>query len=292
MGVTQAQCVVDCKDVLGESPVWSAAESALYWIDVARPTLHRLDVHTGEHKRWDMGKPIGSFVLRERGGFLMAYRNGLALLDTPDAQPQWIRPPGLELGEARFNDGKCDRQGRFWVGTMDRNVKSAIGRLFRLDPDLSLHEIDQDIVISNGPCFSPDDRYFYFNDSPRQITWRYEFDAVNGVASHRQTFVDWHAFAGRPDGATVDAEGGLWVAEVHGHRVVRFRPDGTIDRWIEVPCERPTSVCFGGPDLRTLYITSSTLSLSEASLAAAPLSGGLFAADAGVAGIAERPFAG
>jgi sugar lactone lactonase YvrE len=175
---------------------------------------------------------------------------------------------------------------------MDRNVKNPIGRLFRLDPDLSLHAIDDDIVISNGPCFSPDDRFFYFNDSPRQVTWRSEFDAVNGIAHHRKTFVDWHPFVGRPDGATVDAEGGLWVAEVHGHRVVRFLADGTVDRWIEVPCERPTSVCFGGPDLRTLYITTSTLSLSEQALAEAPLSGGLFAADAGVAGIAERPFAG
>jgi sugar lactone lactonase YvrE len=288
----KAECVVDCKDVLGESPVWSVAEAALYWIDVAKPTLHRLQVETGTHQRWDMGKPIGSFVLRARGGFLMAYRNGLAFVDSPGSAPQWFTPAGLELGEARFNDGKCDRQGRFWVGTMDRNVKQPIGRLFRLDPDLSLHQVDDDIVISNGPCFSPDDRVLYFNDSPRRVTWRYDVDPASGMARNRRSFVSWEGFAGRPDGATVDAEGGLWVAEVHGHRVVRFMPDGRIDRWVELPCERPTSVCFGGPDLRTLYITTSTLSLSESELAQAPLSGGLFAADAGVQGLPETPFAG
>ncbi len=287
-----AHCLIDSKDVLGENPLWCPQESALYWIDVARPTLHRLEPAGGRYEKWDLGKPVGSFVKRARGGFLMAYRAGLALLDAPDASPRPLNMPGLELGEARFNDGKCDRQGRFWVGTMDRNVKQPIGRLFRLDADLSLHEIDHDITISNGPCFSPDDRWFYFNDSPRRVTYRYEFDAGAGMARNRQVFIDWQSLDGRPDGATVDAEGGLWVAEVHGHRVVRFLPDGRIDRWIEVPAERPTSVCFGGPDLRTLFITSSTLGLSDDALAGLPQSGGLFAADAGVAGLPERPFAG
>ncbi len=286
------RCVVDCKDVLGESPVWSKADRALYWIDVSTPTLHRFDTGSGRHERWDMGKPVGSFVLRQRGGFLLAFRSGFAFLDRPGERPHWFAPPGLDLGDARFNDGKCDRQGRFWVGTMDRNVKQPIGKLYRLDPDHTLHEIDADLMISNGPSFSPDGRTFYLNDSPRRITYRYDFDENSGIARNRRPFVSFETFHGRPDGSTTDAEGGLWIAEVHGNRIVRFTPDGKLDRWIDVPCDRPTSVCFGGPNLETMYITSSTLGLTADVLAKQPLAGGLFAVEPGVRGIPEVPFAG
>jgi len=288
----KVRCVVECKDQLGESPVWSAAEAAVYWIDVARPTLHRFDTRTGKHERWDMGKPVGSFVLRAKGGFLLAFRAGLAFLDRPGGTPEWLAPAGLELGDGRFNDGKCDRQGRFWVGTMDRNLKRPIGRLYRLDPDLSIHLADEDIVISNGPSWSPDERTFYFNDSPRRVTYRYDFDASSGRVGKRRPFVSFEAMQGRPDGSTVDADGGLWVAEVHAGRIDRFTPDGKLDRWIEVPCERPTSVCFGGPNLETLYITSSTMGLSADALGMQPLAGALFAVEPGVRGLPEAAFAG
>ena len=175
---------------------------------------------------------------------------------------------------------------------MDRNVKSPIGHLYRLDADLSLHVIDHGFIISNGPCFSPDGGTLYFNDSRQQVTWRYAIDPISGQASPRGRLISWENFTGRPDGATVDAEGGLWVAEVHGRRIVRFTPDGQVDRAIEVPCERPTSVCFGGPDMRTLFITTSTLTLNEHDLQREPLTGGLFAVDAGVRGLAEAPFCG
>jgi len=290
--IRTAECLVDCKDVLGESPVWHAAESSLYWIDVARTLLHRLELPSGRHDQWNVGKPIGSFVLRASGGLLVAFRNTLAFMDEPGAPPRPFSPAGLALGESRFNDGKCDRQGRFWVGTMDRNVKNPIGNLYRLDADLSLHSIDQGFIISNGPCFSPDGNSLYFNDSRQQVTWRYTIDPVSGAASPRSRLVDWGGFTGRPDGATVDAEGGLWVAEVHGRRIVRFTPDGQVDRAIEVPCERPTSVCFGGPDMQTMFITTSTLTLKEQDLQREPLTGGLFAVDAGVRGLAETAFGG
>jgi sugar lactone lactonase YvrE len=175
---------------------------------------------------------------------------------------------------------------------MDRNVKSPIGNLYRLDADLSLHDIDQGFIISNGPCFSPDGSSLYFNDSRQQVTWRYPIDPVSGAAGPRSRLIDWGSFTGRPDGATVDAEGGLWVAEVHGRRVVRFTPDGQVDRTIEIPCERPTSVCFGGPDMGTMFITTSTLTLNEQDLQREPLTGGLFAVDAGVRGLADTAFGG
>jgi sugar lactone lactonase YvrE len=286
------RCVVDCKDQLGESPVWSAAESAIYWTDVAKPTLHRFDTRSGAHERWELAKPLGSFVLRAKGGFLLAFRAGLAFLERPGGTPEWLKPAGLSLGDDRFNDGKCDRQGRFWVGTMDRNLKQPIGKLYRLDADLSLHSIDDDIIISNGPSWSPDGRTFYFNDSPRRVTYRYDFDAASGIARNRRTFVSFESMHGRPDGATVDSEGGLWVAEVHGRRIVRFTPEGKLDRWIDVPCERPTSVCFGGPKLETLYITTSTLGLSQEAIAKQPLAGALLAVEPGVRGLPEVPFAG
>lgn len=290
--MSPVRCVVDCKDVLGESPVWSAAEQAIYWIDVAKPKLHRFDTGSGKHAFWDLPKPIGSFVPRAKGGFLLAFRAGLAFLDRPGGTIEWFTPAGLDLGEARFNDGKCDARGRFWVGSMDRNVKQPIGKLYRLDADLSLHVVDTDIIISNGPSWSPDRKHFYFNDSPRQLTYRYDFDDANGIASNRRPFASFEKLHGRPDGSCIDAQGGLWVAEVHGSRIVRFTPDGKLERWIDVPCERPTSVCFGGPDLATMYITTSTMTLSEEALAKQPLAGALLAVEPGVRGIAETAFAG
>jgi sugar lactone lactonase YvrE len=286
------RCVVQCKDQLGESPVWSAAEAAVYWIDVAKPTLHRFDTRSGVHERWDTGKPVGSFVLRAKGGLLLAYRGGFAFLERAGGTPEWFAPAGLALGEDRLNDGKCDRQGRFWVGTMDRNRTQPIGKIYRLDSDLSLHAVGEDIIISNGPSWSPDERTFYFNDSPRRVTYRYDFDARTGVIRNRRPFVSFENMQGRPDGSTIDAEGGLWIAEVHGSRIDRFTPEGKLERWIDVPCERPTSLCFGGPRLETLFITSSTLGLSEETLAKQPLSGALFAVEPGVRGVPEVPFAG
>lgn len=286
------RCVVECKDELGESPVWSAAEAAMYWVDVSKPTLHRFDTRSGRHERWDMGKPVGSLVPRAKGGFLVAFRSGLAFLDRAGGTLEPLALRGLELGDGRFNDGKCDPQGRFWVGTMDRHRKNPIGKIYRLDADLSLHPVGDDIIISNGPSWSPDGRAFYFNDSPRRVTYRYDYDARAGTIANRRPFASFEKLKGRPDGSTIDAEGGLWVAEVHGSRVARFTPDGKLDRWIEVPCERPTSVCFGGPQLETLYITSSTLTLSPEELARQPLAGGLFAVEPGVRGVPEVPFAG
>lgn len=288
-----ARVAVSCKDVLGESPIWHAREQALYWIDVAPARLHRFDPRSGEHLSRELPKPIGSIVERARGGLVCVFRAGLAFLDRFDAELEWFTPAGFALGEERLNDGKCDRRGRLWVAGMDRNVKQAIGKLYRLDPDLGWHAVETSgFTVGNGPCWSPDDRAMYANDSPARTSYRYDFDVATGRASNRRPHESFAAMKGRPDGATVDSEGGHWIAEVHGHRIVRFTPDGALERAVDLPVERPTSVCFGGPDYATMYITTSTLSLTEESLATQPLAGALFAVEPGVRGLAEVPFAG
>lgn len=289
---SNVRTLVECRDVLGEGPVWHADEQALYWIDVDRALLQRCELSTGRHEQWKLPRRIGSFVRRARGGFLLAFRSGLAFLDRPGEEPRPIELPGLSLAEERLNDGKCDRRGRFWVTTMDREVKRPIGRLCCIDGELTVRATDTGAIVGNGPSWSPDSRTLYFDDSRARAVYAYDYDPDCGVASGKRVFASFETLNGRPDGCTVDAEGGLWVAEIHGWRVVRLLPDGRFDRAIEVPCERPTSVCFGGPNYETLFVTSSTMTLSEEALRRQPLAGALFAVEPGVRGLPEAPFAG
>jgi L-arabinonolactonase len=285
------RCVVDCKDILGECGIWCPQDRVLWWIDVARPSLARLDPATGKVDNWALPKPVGSFALRRDGGFLLAFRSGLAMLDRPGGALQWHATPGARLDACRFNDGKCDRQGRFWVGTLDRNLKEPIGELYRIDPGFACITMDRGFTISNGLAWSPDQRTMYFTDTPARTIYAYDFDATAGQIANRRVFVRFDERPGRPDGCTVDAEGFLWTARVDGWCVDRYAPDGRLDHCVELPVQRPTCVSFGGEALDTLYVTTSTLGLAEEELARQPLAGGLFAVRAGVTGIAEPRFA-
>jgi sugar lactone lactonase YvrE len=292
MSPVQAACAVDCKNVLGEGAVWCPLERVLWWIDISSPSLWRFDPRADRVDHWPLPKPPGSFALRKNGGFLFAFRNGLATLDAPGGALEWLEVPGLALGDERFNDGKADRAGRFWSGTLDRRLASPIGQLYRVEPGFRATAMDRGFTISNGIGWSPDDRTMYFTDTPARRIYRYDFDPATGGIANRRVFVEVDPGHGGPDGMTVDAAGFVWSAQFDRWCVNRYAPDGRLDRSIPLPVQRPTTCMFGGADLATLYVTSARMDLADAALAAQPQAGGVFALEPGVCGLPEPRFAG
>jgi sugar lactone lactonase YvrE len=292
VSAVQATCVVDCRNVLGEGALWCPREGVLWWIDISSPSLWRLDPRADRVDHWPLPKPPGSFALRSSGGFLFAFRSGFATLDQPGGGLDWIDVPGLALGDERFNDGKVDRAGRFWTGTLDRRLGAAIGRLYRVEPGLRVTAMDRGFTISNGIGWSPDDRTMYFTDTPTRRIYRYDFDVATGAIAKRRVFVEAEPGHGGPDGMTVDAEGCVWSAQFDRWCIHRYAPDGRLDRIVRMPVQRPTTCTFGGPDLATLYVTSARMDLAADALAAQPQAGGVFALGVGVRGLPEPRFAG
>ena len=227
-------------------------DRALWWVDIEGRLLQRLSTHSGEVTSWTLPERIGSYALRRDGGIVCAFASGFAFHDLDTGQTDWIAQPEADTPRNRFNDGKVDRQGRFWAGTMDDRLSERTGALYRLDPDLSVHRMETGIGISNALCWSPDDSRFYFADTMQEEIWSYDYTPAAGAISDRRLFTHTRDQPGQPDGATVDAEGFLWNAQWDGWRLVRYAPDGTVDRIVELPVQKPTSCIFGGPDLKTL----------------------------------------
>ena len=294
--------IIETDAILGESPVWSARDGVLYWVDIKAPAIHRFDPATRTNETWPVAQEIGSVALRQGGGLVAGLHDGLALIGADMTTIEWITDPEPDQPMNRFNDGKCDRQGRFWSGTMYDLVgapqsyiqREPVGVLYRLDGDHSCHAMEHGIQVSNGLAWSPDGSVMYFTNSPNRVIWAYDYDIATGNISGRRDFAVIPEAPGRGtgDGATVDAEGHYWSAEFRGGRLVRYAPDGTVDRTVELPVSRPTSCAFGGEDLATLYVTSTTILLTEAELAAQPHAGDLFALDVGVYGLPEAEFTG
>ena len=289
-GQPQVTCIAEVKAVLGEGPVWVARDRALYWVDIVGRKIFRLDGDR-QIRSWDTPMRVGSLAPRVSGGFVAGTDQGFALVDLDSDRFKIIGNPDENLPDNRFNDGKVDRTGRFWAGTMDDKEREAAGTLFRLDPDFHWTAIDTGYRVTNGPAFSPDGRVMYHNDSGRQVTYAFDVDE-SGVASNRREFARYGAGEGYPDGMTVDAEGCLWIAFWDGWCLRRLSPDGKRLAELRVPVQRPTSCAFGGEDLKTLFITSARRDLEGTELDRQPFAGGLFATDVGVTGIADVPFAG
>jgi sugar lactone lactonase YvrE len=288
--MTDIRLIVDAKSRLGEVPVWDVREQALYWVDIEGRKLFRRDEASGAVRHWTFAERIGSFALRQAGGLVCAFASGFAFFDPDSEAVEWIARPEAMIARNRFNDGKCDRAGRFWAGSMDDRLSEHTGTLFRLDPDRTVHRLDGAIGCSNSLAWSPDDCTFYFADSQDRTIFAYDFDAASGAIANKRVFAV--SDIGVPDGSTVDAEGFLWNANWDGWRLVRYAPDGRVDRVVELPVQKPTSCMFGGPDLATLYVTSAVWDLTGAALAAQPWAGGLLALDVGVRGLPETRFAG
>ena len=290
--MSDVDCVVRSRDRLGESPLWAGAERALYWVDSRAPSIRRFDPATGATATRALSEVIGSIGLRSRGGLLLATQSGFHTLDRLEAgEPSALIDPERHLPENRFNDGRCDRRGRFWAGTMNDHRRDPTGSLYRLDPGGACTRIRDDIIVPNSLAWSPDDATMYFADTYREVILAYDFAADEGTISNPRVLVDRFG-GGRPDGSTVDADGCLWNAEYGGARIVRYTPAGKVDRVIPMPVSQPTCCCFGGESLDVLYVTSATQRLTPESLAAEPLAGSVFALRPGVRGLPEPAYGG
>jgi L-arabinonolactonase len=271
---------------IGEGPVWDVAEQALYFIDVLGRKVLRFDPASGMTQAWDVRDVIGSMALRTRGGAVVALATGVHTLDFTSGTCALLAT-SCDLNETvQLADGKVDRRGRFIVGSSDRSMKAARGKLYVLGGDASLREIDHDIFLSNGPCWSPDDKILYHSDSIRNTVFAYDYDIDTGTAANRRVWASTDELGGIPDGATIDTDGCMWMAICEGQKIVQFRPDGGLERVIEMPVKCPASVMFGGAALDQLYVTS----LSPAFLGreAAPLDGCTFVIEGlGVTGLPE-----
>jgi sugar lactone lactonase YvrE len=287
---SQVECVVQGRDLLGECPLWDEREGVLWWVDILAPALKRLDTSV---KAYPLPEPMGSFAFREKGGLLAAMKSGIYLYDRGANERERIASPEADMPENRFNDGRCDRAGRFWAGTMvDEPPRGPKGSLYRISPDHSCTRMRTGIVIPNSLAWSPDGRTMYFADSVREVIWAFDYDLAAGALSNERLFFDCKNNPGSPDGSCVDADGCLWNAEYGGWRLVRYTPSGKIDRSIAMPVANPTCCCFGGRDFDTLYITSASQNLSVSSLEKQPLAGSVFAVRPGVKGLPESRFAG
>jgi sugar lactone lactonase YvrE len=289
--MSAVKCVVDCANKLGEAPLWDVREQALYWVDIEGKLLQRYRPDVGVVDRWRMPERIGSFALREGGGLIVAFASGIAFYELATGAIEWIARPDANPHN-RFNEGKCDRKGRFWAGTMDDRLSEHSAALFRIDRDLSVHRVFGDIGIANCFVWSLADDLFYFADSLDKKIYAFDYHHEGGTLARRRVFVDANSDNVVPDGGTIDEEGFIWNAQWDGWRVVRYAPDGRVDRVIEMPVQKPTSCMFGGPDLKTLYVTSAVWDLTPDTLRDQPMAGGLFAVDAGVRGVPEPRFAG
>jgi sugar lactone lactonase YvrE len=295
MTQSPARLVVDAHAVTGEGPVWCEREQVLWWVDIDGCRVHRFDPATGDDKVWTLDQEIGCLALREQGGLALAMKSGFALFDPATGALTPLAQPEAGIPENRFNDGACDTRGRFWAGTM-RMHKFGIqptGAVYRLDPDGTCTKKMDGFWTINGMAFSPDGTRFYFSDSTAKVRtiWVADYDPDTGEMGPRRVFYDTKDLAGRPDGGCVDAEGYYWMSGITGGELVRFTPEGRVDRIVPMPVKRVTKLAFGGADLSTGFVTSlGGNNWQEAG--DAPASGGLFAVPLGIKGLKTNRYGG
>ena len=288
---TAVELVADAHAIVGEGPVWDPSAGLLVWVDIEGKRIHEFDPATGTDREIEVPQYPGAVVRRASGGYMAAVTDGFASVDR-DGRFEMVVPVEADVSGNRMNDGKCDPQGRFWAGTTRMTHDAPIGVLNRLDADLSVHPMVDELWVSNGLDWTADDRRMYFIDSFVQRVDVFDFEPATGAISNRRPLIEVPESWGFPDGMTLDAEGYLWVACWGSSRVRRFDPEGRLDREITLPVTQVSSCAFGGPDLRDLYITTAARGLDAAALEREPHAGGLFRARPGVQGRAANEFAG
>lgn len=288
------RCVLPRQAIVGESPVWHPGEQCLYWVDIQGKQIHRFDPANAHNDTFDLPEIVTCIQLRRQAGLVLTLRKDFAGFDPANGRLERLGGIEPELSNNRFNDGKCDPQGRFWAGTMDAvhwNLSS--GHLFRMNVDHQVTTMQSNVICSNGSGWSPDGRTMYYTESFRYAVFAFDFDGESGTISNRRIFaaVDPKG-GGFPDGMTVDAEGFVWSNIVGLGQIRRFDPAGKLERVIQLPVPRATDCTFGGADLTTLYVTSARETMTPDQLEASPLSGSLFAIDLTMPGMLSTPFLG
>ncbi|WP_439549185.1 SMP-30/gluconolactonase/LRE family protein [Falsiroseomonas sp.] len=256
------RCLADTADELGESPVWDPRDNCVWWLDNLKPAIHRCDPATGAHAEWKLPEFVGSIGLRAKGGFIAGTLQGFAILDPAKGIFDTIARPEPDRPGNRMNDGKVDRRGRYWCGGMNaRFVETyeASASLWRLDPDGSVHRMETGIIVGNGIAFSPDDRTMYLSDSSAKTVWAYDFDLDAGTIANRRVFLSATNFPGhngKVDGAAVDTDGFYWAALPYDGLLIRYAPDGRVDRCYRMPSSCPTMPSFGGAGHDVMFVTT------------------------------------
>jgi sugar lactone lactonase YvrE len=288
------RCVLPWEATVGESPVWSAEEQCLYWIDIQKKCVHRFDPVTQHNLTFELPEIVTSAALRASGGLVLTLEKDFAIFNPATGSLKRIGTVEADVPTNRFNDGKCDPSGRFFAGTMDaKNWSAPAGHLFRMNPDHQISTVQSEVICSNGCGWSPDGRTMYYIESFRYAVFAYDVERESGALSNRRTFLSFDRDGGGfPDGMTVDSEGFVWCNLVGVGQIRRYDPTGTLERIVQLPVPRATDCTFGGPALRTLFVTSARETMTPTQLAAAPLSGSLFAYEAPVAGLQASAFRG
>jgi sugar lactone lactonase YvrE len=285
--------------LLGESPLWHPAEQVLYWCDIPGHALHRFDPVTLHHDRWDFTTDVASCAPMRDGGLLLAMRDGLWRFDTSTGHRIALATPPYDPQQERFNDGKCDPRGRFWTGTLYEPRDPALAALYRYEAG-SITRMAGDITVGNGLGWSPDARTMYCSDTKAHTIYAFDFDVATGDIGPRRVFArfpikqpqqDLNTYGGRPDGAAVDVQGGYWCSMFEGQRLVRLSPAGEVTREVRLPVRCATMPCFGGGDLKTLYITTSRENRPASELEAQPLAGHVLTMRVDVPGLPANSFA-
>ena len=289
---TEFTCVLDVRASLGECPLWSVDEGVLYWVDINAPSLNRFDPATGRNTVMPMPASIGCHALRAGGGFVVALRDGIWLADSRGRLERRVAAAPYDPTTYRFNDGRCDPQGRLVVGTMNEKRDADGAALYRLDSGFGLVRLFGDMTISNGLAWSPDGRTMYHADTATSTVRAYDYAAGAQMPTRGRTFPQWSAETERPDGGTVDSAGNYWAAFYRGGKLVQLSADGALIAEHPLPAMCPTMCAFGGADLRTLYVTSARQMRPEDELARYPQSGGIFSMRVDVPGMPEARFAG
>jgi sugar lactone lactonase YvrE len=290
------RCVVDAGATLGEGLCWSPRSQALWWVDILGRRLHRYRPADGQRTHWDMPSEVSAVAERRNApGLVVTLRNGFALFDpeAANAGPHLLHSPGCEPAGNRFNDGQCDAAGRFWGGTMDFECEAPTGHFHRLDADGQCRRLDLSFAVTNGPTWSLDGRTMFINDTVNGCVQAFDYDPATGTPSRQRLWLRLAAGDGLPDGMTTDAAGRVWLAHWGGACVSCHDPLSAAELGrIALPAAHITNCAFGGPDLRTLYITSARFGLSAEQLAAQPQAGGVFAVELDATGLAAPLFAG
>ncbi|HEX6259993.1 MAG TPA: SMP-30/gluconolactonase/LRE family protein [Woeseiaceae bacterium] len=278
-------CNLRCE--LGEGPLWSEREHAVYWVDILAAALHRVLLAGGDVRSWPMPEKTGWLVeRRDRPGFIAGMQSGFAELDLDPFLCRPIADPEPQYPDNRMNDAKVDNLGRIWAGTMDGDIRKPTGSLYRLDRNFRITQQDSGYLVTNGPAFSPAYDFLYHSDTARGVVYRFDL-TPEGDLRNKNEFLRFPKEWGYPDGMTVDTDGGLWIAHWGGGRVSRFTPEGALDRVVTLPASQITSCVFAGPGLDRMFVTSAAVDHPEE-----PLAGAVFEIDPGVRGLPPNLFGG